>query len=88
MIENEPTEKKSGVTAIVIGIVVLLCCICVLVVGMGGYGLYAFSQVAPTPDIFIPTTPSIEEDTHNRLSVGTLPPTGRYDLNRNRSSTG
>ena len=35
MIENEPTEKKSGVSAIVIGIVVLLCCICVLVGGMG-----------------------------------------------------
>ena len=63
MIENEPTEKKSGVSMLVIGIVVLLCCICVLVIGIGGYGLYAFSQVSPTTDIFVPSTPSIEEGT-------------------------
>ena len=62
MIDNEPTEKKSGVSALVIGIVVLLCCICVLVIGIGGYGLYAFSQIAPTTDIFVPT-PFIEEGT-------------------------
>ncbi len=46
--ENNESEKKSGVTAIVIGIVVLLCCICLLVAGMAGYGYYAFAQVAPT----------------------------------------
>ena len=35
MIENEPTTgKKSGLSPIVIGIAVLLCCICVLVGGM------------------------------------------------------
>lgn len=49
MIENEP--KKSGTSAMVIGIVVLLLCICVLVIGIGGYGLYAFSKAAPTVDI-------------------------------------
>ncbi len=48
MIENNETEKKSGISAIMIGIVVLLCCICVLVLGMAGYGVYAFSQVSPT----------------------------------------
>ena len=48
MTENNGTENKSGVTAIVIGIVVLLCCICVLVAGMVGYGYYAFTQIAPT----------------------------------------
>ncbi|MCE9647055.1 MAG: immune inhibitor A [Chloroflexi bacterium] len=48
MIENNSTEKKSGSTAIVIGIVILLCCICVLVAGMAGYGYYAFSKVVPT----------------------------------------
>ncbi|MBK7318634.1 hypothetical protein [Candidatus Villigracilis affinis] len=47
MIENNETESKSGVSAVVIGIVVLLCCICVLVAGMAGYGYYAFSQSAP-----------------------------------------
>ena len=70
MIENEPTEKKSGVSAIVIGIVVLLCCICVLVIGIGGYGLYAFSQVSPsiTDTPFIPS-----EDT---------PPTSEVEVTR------
>jgi len=48
MIENNAPEKKSGSTAIIIGIVVLVLCICVLVVGLGGYAYYAFSQVAPT----------------------------------------
>ena len=48
MIENNEPEKKSGVSAIVIGIVVLLCCVCVLVIGMAGYGYYAFTQIAPT----------------------------------------
>ncbi len=58
MIENEPTEKKSGVSAIVIGIVVLLCCICVLVGGMAAYGYYAFTKISP-PNISIPTLPGI-----------------------------
>jgi immune inhibitor A len=48
MIENNEPEKKSGVSAIVIGIVALLCCICVLVAGIAGYGYYAFKQFIPT----------------------------------------
>lgn len=47
MIENNETEKKLGNSAIVIGIVVLLCCIAVLVAGILGYGTYVFNQVAP-----------------------------------------
>lgn len=37
------TENKSSTTAIVIGIAVLLCCLCVLVVGMAGYAYFAIS---------------------------------------------
>jgi immune inhibitor A len=48
MMENNESEKKSGVSAIVIGIAVLLCCICVLVAGMAGYGYYAYTQLVPT----------------------------------------
>jgi immune inhibitor A len=48
MTENNLTENKSGVSAVVIGIVVLLCCICVLVAGMAGYGYYAFTRIVPT----------------------------------------
>ena len=59
--ENMEPEKKSGVSAIVIGIVVLLCCICVLVVGMAGYAYYAFTQISPTTDIFAPPSPFVEE---------------------------
>lgn len=37
------TENKSSTTAIVIGIAVLLCCLCVLVAGMAGYAYFAIS---------------------------------------------
>ncbi len=73
MIENEPTEKKSGVSAIVIGIAVLLCCICVLVGGMAWYGYYAFTQLPPSTDIFTPPTSSVEEN---------VPPTGEAEVTR------
>lgn len=56
--ENNETEKKSGATtAIVIGIVVLVCCICALVIGMGAYGYFAFQQMSPGVDFEIPTVP-------------------------------
>ncbi len=48
MIDNNEPQKKSGISAIVIGIAVLLCCICLLVAGMAGYGYYAFTRIAPT----------------------------------------
>lgn len=56
MIDNFEPEKKSGVSAVVIGIAVLLCCICVLVVGMVGYGYYAFAQTIPAISTFEPPT--------------------------------
>jgi hypothetical protein len=59
MTENNATESKSGVTAIVIGIVVLLCCICVLVAGMVGYGYYALTQVSSS-GVSIPPAPPID----------------------------
>jgi immune inhibitor A len=62
LIENNETEKKSGSNAIVIGIAVLLCCICLLVAGMAGYGYYAFAQIVPT-DISIPAAPPIYDST-------------------------
>ena len=59
MIENNEPEKKSGLSAIVIGIVVVLCCICVLGAGMVGYGYYAFTQI-PTSDLPIPGFPPVD----------------------------
>jgi hypothetical protein len=47
MTENNGTNK-SGLTALIIGISVLVCCICLLVAGIVGYGYYAYAQVAPT----------------------------------------
>lgn len=50
--ENQMTQdngtSKSGITVLVIGIAVLVCCICLLVAGIVGYGYYAFTQVSPT----------------------------------------
>lgn len=50
------TENKSSASAIVIGIVALLCCICALVAGMVGYGLYAFSQTSSIPTLPVSIT--------------------------------
>ncbi|CAG1010888.1 Bacillopeptidase F [Anaerolineales bacterium] len=50
MSENDGTNK-SGVTALIIGIAVLVCCLCLLVVGFAGYGYYTYYtyiQTAPT----------------------------------------
>jgi hypothetical protein len=55
--ENNQTEKKSGMTAIIIGIVVLLCCICVLVAAMAAYGYYAITQISSTEVSIPPASP-------------------------------
>lgn len=47
-------ESKNSTTAIIIGIVALLCCICVIVLAIGAYALYAVGQ-ASIPDIGLPT---------------------------------
>ncbi|MBI5842033.1 MAG: immune inhibitor A [Chloroflexi bacterium] len=43
-------SSKPAMTALVGGIVVALCCICLIVVGLGGYIFYSFNQAAPTAD--------------------------------------
>ena len=54
-----PEKKSSGSTmGIVIGIFVLLCCLCLIVLGMGGYAYYTFMQTAPMGDF--PAFPSNE----------------------------
>ncbi|MDO9301877.1 MAG: hypothetical protein Q7T89_10865, partial [Anaerolineales bacterium] len=73
--ENNEPEKKSGVTAIVIGIVVLLCCICLLVAGMAGYGYYAFAQAAPTITDN-PFFPPVDDVTPTSESELFRPPSG------------
>ena len=69
------TENKSSTTAIIIGIAALLCCICILVAGITGYGYYAFSEVVPT--ITDNSTPQINGVT----------PTGELDLFRPPADT-
>lgn len=56
------TENKSSTTVIVIGIVVLLCCICVLAAGVTGYAYYTLSQVSETTDfpVFTNDPPTAE----------------------------
>lgn len=62
MNENNKTKNKTGVSAIIIGIAVLLCCICLLAAGMAGYAYYAFTQIE-TPitgsDPFFPDEPIV-----------------------------
>lgn len=89
------TENKSSNSAIVIGIVTLLCCICVLVAGMVGYGLYAFSQTAsiptlpvsiteqapPTAEVEVPRPPvdSISNETLETLQNAIVPENDPYE---------
>jgi immune inhibitor A len=88
-------EKKSGSTAIVIGIVALLLCICTIVLGLGGYGLYAFRQASPsdaptlnsddvTPssevEVTRPPVDSISTDTLSTLQNAIVPENDPYEL--------
>ena len=72
MIENNEPQKKSGISVIVIGIVILLCCICLLVAGMAGYGYYVFTRVAST-NVSTPLVPS---------NYDNVTPTGETELFR------
>ncbi|MFN8384258.1 MAG: immune inhibitor A [Anaerolineales bacterium] len=65
------TENKSSTTAIVIGIAVLVCCLCVLVTGIGAYAYSAFAQTSPLTDI-TPFTNS--NDTTTPVPAVTRPP--------------
>ena len=47
------SNKPGSTTAIVIGIIVLLCCICLIALGVGGYIVYAYS-VRAVQDMGLP----------------------------------
>ena len=58
------SNNSKSTTAIIVGIVALLCCICVIVLGVGAYILYAYgstitpiSTIIPVPP-FTPDTPT------------------------------
>lgn len=96
MMENSETEKKLSVSAIVIGIVVLLCCICVLVAGLAGYAFYAFNQALPTtanpifpadsgtptsaPEVTRPPVDSVSSETLEILETTIVPPNEPKEL--------
>ena len=42
--DNLENKSSGGVTGIVVGIVVLLCCLCLLAAGIGGYAYYTFMR--------------------------------------------
>ena len=81
MMENNVAEKKSSGSIMVIGIVILLCCICLLVAGLAGSAYYAFYQALPIIDnpIIIPTqggapgsVPEITRPPFDSVSTETL----------------
>jgi immune inhibitor A len=95
MPEENMTENKSGTSAIVIGIVVLLCCICVLVAGMAGYAYYALQQTSeftdspvftddstpmPEPEITRPPAESVSSETLEILQNTIVPSNIPRDL--------
>jgi hypothetical protein len=56
-------EKKSNTIAIVIGILVMLCCICIILIGLGSFAFYQFAQTLPTTgDPFMTGEPFLPSD--------------------------
>ena len=72
------TENRSGIAGIVIGIVVLLCCICILALGLGGYILYTLNpaDITDIPTFVTPYSPQsdtpIEEPEISRPPVDSI----------------
>jgi immune inhibitor A len=83
-------SKTTTTTALVAGVVLALCCICLLITGLGGYLLYSFGQSLPGGDLpdfpFDPGTPtpepvvtrppvdSVSKDTLSILETTLVPP--------------
>ncbi|MFN8432550.1 MAG: immune inhibitor A [Anaerolineales bacterium] len=49
--DNLENKSSGGMTSIIVGIVVLLCCLCLLAAGIGGYAYYTFMQSGSTGPI-------------------------------------
>ncbi|MBM3181704.1 MAG: hypothetical protein FJZ86_15345 [Chloroflexi bacterium] len=89
-------ENKSNTTAIVIGIIALLLCLCVLAAAMAGYGYYAFirssplaifPRVIPTndlvtaePKIMRPLADLVSSETLEKLQSTNVPSNNPRDL--------
>lgn len=50
-------SSKNTTIALIVGIVILLCCICLLVSGVGGYILYQYIKTLPAPATLLPQNP-------------------------------
>ncbi len=62
------TENKSSTTAIVIGIVALVCCICVMVAGIGGYAYSVFAEAMPTTDLPVFTPDNVAPTAESEMT--------------------
>ncbi len=86
MSENKETSK-SGLIALLIGIGVLVCCICLMGVGIVGYAYYALEQPAAAPppsasasEPFRPPSDTISTETIETLDQSIVPENDVYDL--------
>ena len=84
-------ENKTTTMAIIIGIVVAFCCICILAACMLGYGLYVYNQSFPitenifstptsVPQIMRPSIDSTSNETMNTLQQSLVPENDPYEL--------
>jgi hypothetical protein len=69
--EKKVTQNKSNQTALVIGIVALLACLCLLIAGLAGYGFYAFTRSFPITELPLPP---MDDNTPTPEPVVTRPP--------------
>ncbi len=74
--------NKSNTIAIVIGIVVLLCCICAIMIGVGGYAFYSSDSSTPTPEPNLrrPPVELISTETVETLKTTLVPENDPYQL--------
>ena len=49
--ENTEPKSSGATTGLIVGIVVLLCCLCLLALGIGGYAFYTLSQPGTSGDL-------------------------------------
>jgi hypothetical protein len=86
-------ENKSSSVLIIIGIVITLCCICVLVAGLLGYGYFVYSQSAPitssnpfgnpdmnVPEIIRPSADVVSDEALQTLNQTLVPENDPYEL--------
>lgn len=67
------TNSKPAVISILIGIVIALCCLCMLMAGLGGYAYYSTMKATPEPVVTQPPVDQVILSTREKLELTDVP---------------